>query len=100
MPFVCDLSVLHILLIIYDTMRSTRVRKLPNREPKSLAIATPIRPRVLQLQQVIDSQILELDTQRQAPILNTTEQLEFDSIELAQSNDLSNDLPDDATSML
>src|SRR2546423_2235493 len=32
----------HILLIIHDIMKSTRIRKPSNREPKSLAITTPI----------------------------------------------------------
>lgn len=74
-----------ILLIIHDIMKSTRIRKPSNRERKSLAITTPIRTRVPpsspdQLQQVIDPQILELDTQQ--------------LIELAQPDDLLNDLPD------
>jgi Myb/SANT-like DNA-binding protein len=74
-----------ILLIIHNIMKSTRIKKPSNREPKSLAITTPIRTRVPpsspdQLQQVIDPQILELDAQQ--------------LIELAQPDDLPNDLPD------
>ena len=70
-------------------MKSTQTRKPANQEPKSLAIPTPVQTQSLlstldQLLQLIDLQIL-----------NTTEQ-EFNSVELAQFDNLPNELPNEA----
>jgi hypothetical protein len=83
MPFVCDFLIICILQVIYNPIKamppkSTRARRRPNREPTSLAIPpiTPSSPNRLQTE-LVDLRLLEHDKH----ILNTTEQLELNTIE-------------------
>src|SRR5271165_4223363 len=83
MPFVCDPPIICILQVIYNPIeamppKSTRARRPPNREPTSLAIPpiTPSLPNQLQTE-LVDPRLLEHNERT----LNTTEQLELDTIE-------------------